>query len=228
MRWLADEFGDAMLLRPIVRPADFIPADNDGSTEAARELFAKVCDRMDVEADRLDLRFDLDEVPPHLSPARLDQLTHQRVSEVVKGRFGQWREGEDRNLVLVAAGLLAQPEVLVAVFAHEVGHEALLGAGRIDRYRRDQEALTDLFAVFAGFGILMANSAHAPLPEGLEGGNAPRFYLREHALSDALAYYASLREERTLPSWAKHLDWPVRIRAMSRLSKLEEAAQGGK
>jgi hypothetical protein len=228
MGWLAEEFGDAMLLRPIVLPADFIPTGYDGTTETARTLFEKVCDRMDVPADRIKLRFDLDEVHPDLSPRQLYHLpSDQHAADLVKGRFGQWHRGDDRSTVMVSAGLLAQPEVLVAVFAHEVGHEALLGAGRIGPDRPDQEQLTDLFAVFAGFGILMVNAAHAPVPDGHHGHQLPRFYLRENALTDALAYYALLRKERALPSWAKQLDWPIRIRAMSRLTKLEEAAQAG-
>ena len=188
MGWLLEEFGDDVLLRPIVRPADFVPADYDGTIEAARALFGKVCERMELPAEHFELRFD------------------------------QGGRGGDRTVV-VPAGLLAEPEALTVLFAQKAGREVLLGSGRIRPDRRGRE-LTDLFAVFTGFGILMANVSHTPLPED----HRIRFYLREVALTDALAYYALLREERALPSWQQHLDWPVRIRTMSRLSKLEEAA----
>lgn len=189
MTWLVAKLGDDLLLQPIVRPAD-LTADYEATAETARELFAEVCDRLELPTDHFELRF--------------------------KSRH----RGDDRT-VAVSDALLAEPEALVAVFAQKVGREVLLGKGLIRPDRRGRE-LTDLFAVFAGFGIVMANVAHTPLPNG------HRFYLREKALTDALAYYAHLREERTLPSWQQQLDWPARIRTMSRLSVLEEAAQGGK
>lgn len=225
MDWLLEEFGLELLNQPILQPADLIPAGYDAGTEAGRALFAKVCERMAIDVPSVELRFDLNEVSDQL-PEDLP-LADQHLHELVQGQFGLWRQGTDRNLIRVSASLLEQPEVLVAVLAHEVGHEVLLGSGRIAIYRVDQEALIDLFAVFTGFGIFMANAAHASIPDGEEDRQVPRFYLREHALSDSLAYYALLRSERALPSWHQQLDWPVRIRTVSRLHKLKEAAQTG-
>ena len=228
MSWLLEEFGPDFLNQPILRPSELIPAGYDGSTDAARALFAQVCDRMGVDVESVELRFDLNEVSEQLPADLLEQRpTDQHLHDLVQGQFGLWRRSADSNLIRVSASLLDQPEVLVAVLAHEVGHEVLLGAGRIVTYRTDQEALIDLFAVFAGFGIFMANAAHTSIPDGHEGRQVARFYLREHALSDSLAYYALLRSELSLPSWQQQLDWSVRIRTISRLHKLKEAAQAG-
>ncbi|MEV8375376.1 hypothetical protein AB0P21_21760 [Kribbella sp. NPDC056861] len=226
MGWLLEEFGPDLLNQPILQPADLIPAGYDGSADAARALFAQVCARMAVDAETIDLRFDLNELSEQLPADLLEQgPTDQHLHELVQGQFGLWRRSADRNLIRVSASLLEQPEVLVAVLAHEVGHEVLLGSGRLATYRIDQEALIDLFAVYAGFGIFMANAAHHSIPDGDEGRRVARFYLREHALSDSLAYYALLRSERALPAWQQQLDWSVRIRTISRLHKLKEAAQ---
>lgn len=225
MDWLLEEFGPELLNQPILQPADVIPADYDASAESGQVLFARVCERMAIDVSSVDLRFDLNEVSEQL-PDDLP-LTDQHLHELVQGQFGLWHRGPERNLIRVSASLLEQPEVLVAVLAHEVGHEVLLGSGKIATYRTDQEALIDLFAVFAGFGIFMANAAHTSIPDGDESRQVARFYLREHALSDSLAYYALLRSERALPHWHQQLDWPVRIRTVSRLHKLKEAAQTG-
>jgi hypothetical protein len=226
MGWLLEEFGPDLLNQPILQPAELIPTGYDGSDRAGRALFALVCDRMGVDPASVELRFDLDEVTDQLTPDLLERrLTDQHLHELVQGQFGLWHRGTDRNLIRVSPSLLEQPGVLVGVLAHEVGHEVLLGSGKLATYRVDQEALIDLFAVFAGFGIFMANAAHTWIPDGNEGRQVSRFYLREHALSDSLAYYALLRGERSLPSWQQELDWPVRIRTISRLHKLKEAAQ---
>ncbi|WBQ06878.1 hypothetical protein [Kribbella sp. CA-293567] len=226
MGWLLDEFGPELLNRPILQPAELIPAGYDGTTDAARALFVRVCERMAVDAETIELRFDLNELSEQLPADLLEQRpTDQHLHDLVQGQFGLWRRTADRNLIRVSASLLEQPEVLVAVLAHEVGHEVLLGSGRLATYRIDQEALIDLFTVFAGFGIFMANAAHHSIPDGDEGRRVARFYLREHALSDSLAYYAWLREEVSLPAWQQQLDWSVRIRTISRLHKLKEAAQ---
>jgi len=232
MDWLLEEFGPELLAQPILQPAELIPADYDRSTDAGQALFARVCERMAIDPSSVDIRFDLTELSEQLPADLLEQRpTDAYLHELVQGQFGLWRRGTDRNLIRVSASLLDEPEVLVAVLAHEVGHEALQGSGRLATYRVDQEALIDLFAVFAGFGIFMANAAHTSIPDGSDGSDGSearqvaRFYLREHALSDSLAYYALLRSERALPSWHQDLDWPVRIRTISRLHKLKEAAQ---
>jgi hypothetical protein len=72
---------------------------------------------------------------------------------VTRMRFGIWARGDGRNFISLSAKLLGEPAVLVAILAHEIGHELLIGAGRISSDQPDQESLTDLLAVFHGFGI---------------------------------------------------------------------------
>jgi hypothetical protein len=107
---------------------------------------------------------------------------------------------------------MADPVALVAVFAHEAGHELLLGARRVEVTRPDQEPLTDLLTVFYGLGIFTANASFEVRRHPSGRGKQPlaRGYLREDALAEAMAYYARLRGERH-PAWRKHLDRPVRV-----------------
>jgi hypothetical protein len=124
MEWLIGEFGRDVLVRPIVVPADVIPAGYDGSVETARMLCELIARRMDVPPERIDLTFDLttDGSPRGAGKGPL---------RIIRERSGEWARGEQRNRIRLAPELMADPVALVAVFAHEVGHELLLGARRV-------------------------------------------------------------------------------------------------
>jgi hypothetical protein len=210
MDWLIAEFGRDVLLRPIVLPADVIPAGYDGSAAAATELCGRIDDRMDLRPGQCGLSFELDGV----------RRAVNRM--VVKEQSGRWIRGDGQNQIQLAPSLAADPVALTAIYAHEVGHELLLGSGRITQARRpDHESLTDLITVFYGLGIFTANAAYERRPRPNGRGKQPlaRGYLREAALSEALAYYAKLRGERH-PDWDRYLDPPVRRGMRNQLAVL--------
>ncbi|GAA3549516.1 hypothetical protein [Kribbella ginsengisoli] len=224
MEWFVEQFGSDVFNRPIVRPSVFIPAGYDGSRAAAYRLFEKVRERMGVPAGRLVVRFDLDDI----DPAAIRTRAQRELAGATRLRFGLWVPGRNRNTIFTSARLLGEPSVLVANFAHEIGHELLIGEGRIAADRPDQESLTDLLAVFQGFGIFLANASFGRLPGGDRNATMAMFYLRERALTDALAYYAFRRGTRGLPPWQDELDRPVRSGLVIRLKQLQDAAQPGK
>jgi len=205
MEWLIGEFGRDVLLRPIVVPTEVIPAGYDGSVLEARSLCERIARRMDVPPERIDLTFDLTTEGPKRDAGK----GRLRIS---RERSGEWARGEERNRIRLAPELMADPVALVAVFAHEVGHELLLGGRRVAVTRPDQEPLTDLLTVFYGLGIFTANASFEVRPHPSGRGKQPlaRGYLREDALAQSMAYYAQLRGERH-PAWRKHLDRPVRV-----------------
>lgn len=115
-------------------------------------------------------------------------------------------------------GLIADPPALVATFAHELGHYLLATARHSFPGGEDMhELLTDLTAVFMGFGIFLANSARHYSAQQLEGGHMWRSghqgYLSERALVTALVLSELLagrvpRDARTFlkPYLAQDLD----------------------
>ncbi|MFI5732126.1 hypothetical protein ACIA49_18525 [Kribbella sp. NPDC051587] len=200
MDWLSSEFGEDVVRRPIVLPSDLVPAGYDGSVAAAEAVCARVADLMGLAPGQCALSFGL-----------ADGVRRQRVG-TVKEATGRWVRAEAGNEIHLAPSLATDPVALVAIYAHEVGHELLLGAGRITfAHRPDHESLTDLLTVFYGLGIFTANAAYERRPRPNGRGKQPlaRGYLRETALAEALAYYAWLRDERH-PVWDRHLDPPVR------------------
>ena len=101
---------------------------------------------------------------------------------------------------------------LVGYLAHELAHQRLLGEHRYSADRYDNELLTDLTAVFHGFGVFLANNPaqidwriaslarHAAAPAGIPLRTDVR--VRD-------GHIAWVRDERR-PAWAKHLRWTPR------------------
>jgi hypothetical protein len=136
--------------------------------------------------------------------------------------------GHEGTAVMLSANTLADPSAVVAATAHELGHEVLWGYHLIDRNRPDAEALTDLFAVFHGFGIFLANQAVERIP-GRRSALQTLGYLGERGASDALAAYTFRRHllwpESILPVMPTELDRAVRIRTFARLASLVKDAE---
>ena len=213
MRRLLEQFGREPLERPIVRPADLL-LGFDGTEAATRSLFTTVCRRMDVPVDRIEFR---------LGPLRPNPKTPTGPLDTPRGGpVGRWFRDNGRGVVTVVPSLMDDPDWLVSVLAHELGHELLIGSGRVEPSRPDLECLTDLLTVFYGFGIFAANASIA-LPAHVSGrGKAPvaRGYLRQEALALALAHYCVLRGERRHPAWKADLDFLVRARMVGRVHQL--------
>src|SRR5262249_29761034 len=142
---------------------------------------------------------------------------------------GTWSEGADvwqKDLIRLGKSILDRPADLIGVMAHELSHQRLLGEGRINADCFDNELLTDLTAVFHGFGVFLANNprkstgrlAHWPgtklyMPE----------YLSEPMLGYAMAHIAWFRDEAK-PSWSKALRWAPRAVFKEGLRYLQETA----
>ena len=96
--------------------------------------------------------------------------------------------------------------------AHELAHQRLLGEHRYSADRYDNELLTDLTAVFHGFGVFLANNPRKSTGE-LRRWPGTRLhrpeYLSEPMFGYAMAHIAWVRDERR-PAWAKHLRWTPR------------------
>ncbi|WUJ72235.1 hypothetical protein OG809_02995 [Kribbella soli] len=139
------------------------------------------------------------------------------------------RSGDlDGTAVMLSADVLADPSAVVAATAHELGHEVLWGYHLIDRQRPDAEAVTDLFAIFHGFGIFLANQAVERVP-GRRSALQTLGYLGERGASEALAAYCLRRHElwpvSILPVMPTELDRSVRMRTFARLAAMVKDAE---
>jgi hypothetical protein len=136
----------------LVLPAPgFFVYDHETGHALAERLFRQVEDYCDLPGSRLRL------TPEQFVPDEGDALLFGRVQH---GRhaMGTYSPGEIRHL----PALIREPLVLIGTFAHELGHH-LLHAGAstpppIDG-ADEEEFLTDLAAVYLGFGVFLANQA---------------------------------------------------------------------
>ena len=200
--WIAQQFGIERLRDELVLPNDdFIPDQYKGTEDDVRRLFKQVCEYMGVDPDRVDLRFY--------------KVGDRRALTPLDGwawTVGLYQERDGRAVIQVEESQFGEPLSLVATFAHELAHVLLLGEHHLKGDEEDGERVTDLLAVFLGYGVFMANSASpANVFLGLlEGRESSRVgYLNDNELAYALAIVAWLHYEDK-PAWANLLRPNVR------------------
>ena len=196
--WLLGQFGRERLLNAemLVPARTFFPDHYDNSEAAARALFDRTCAFMGVKPADVELVF----YQPTHRPGFARSLLRKSLPWV-----GQWVPREGNNLVRVDVKLLPLPELLLAVYAHELSHQLLLGSKRICAEDRDHELVTDLATVLFGLGVFNANNSFMDHDRvNRRGDEIERIgYLTPTIWAYALALCAWLRAEQR-PAWG---DW---------------------
>lgn len=126
--------------------------------------------------------------------------------------------------VLLRSDLLADPLRLLATLSHELSHELLSRPAPAWSTGPLEEPLTDLCALFHGFGVVLVNAAVDETTLDDEWVHTSG-YLGEHAVAEALALYRLrqhqlLRDGPLLPPWHLALDPEPRVRFTNRLHEL--------
>lgn len=140
-------------IQPLVTPtADFFPQTGlEGHAKAERFL--------DIVKEQMGLAH---------WPCKLQQLEEEIDVKVSETAFIQGAPQGPAGLFGAASGdiiigyqpkLLKQPVNLIATLAHECSHYYLHGTQEALPEGIEEELLTDLTAVFFGFGVFLANSA---------------------------------------------------------------------
>lgn len=206
LAWLAVHFADESPAKhELVLPTpDHFPDHYDGTASAANAMFIRVCQRMGVDPDLVQL--SVMDINPHLGFVT-------ETGDPAPGAAGLYEAPDDdadnaRCTITITADELSHPMALVGTMAHELAHQRLLGGGMIDPDRFDHELLTDLTAVWCGFGIFLANTPRGDwraLYSHWPGTNLLRpEYMNPPMYAYALARIAHLRGEAR-PAWARHL-----------------------
>lgn len=207
LQWLTRQFGLHIFLeRPVILPTDqFFPDPYDGSPKAVKRMFRRVCSYMQVDPDDVEIKLYTDQTPG--SVVAIDP-TRGYAAGTWEGGEGPWQKG----VIRIERTALDRPADLIGTMAHELAHQRLLGEGRFDRDAFDNELITDLTAVYHGFGVFLANNPRKSTGELLTwpGTNLRRpEYLSEPMLGYALALIAWFRDEDN-PAWVKALRWAPR------------------
>jgi tetratricopeptide (TPR) repeat protein len=202
--WLLGQFGRERLKNAsmVVPARQFFPDRYDNSERAARALFDRTCAFMGIDPAGVELVF----YQPTHRPGFARSLVRSHL-----GWAGQFKLREGSNVVEVNVTYLPLPESLLAVFAHELSHQILLGSKRICAEDQDHELVTDLATVFFGLGIFNANESFTDhFRVNRRGDEILRTgYLTPRIWGYALALCAWLRNEKK-PAWAGWLRPAIR------------------
>jgi len=211
MRWFTAQFGDGPLTRPVVLPTrEFFPPPFSGSDEDVRAAVRRVAGYMGADVTAITVAFTSDLADEQ------ERMRLLPVSRQARGAAGLYQQHDGRGVLTFDRSNVADPAVLLAVIAHELGHARLVGEHRISADRKDQEPLTDLLTVYLGMGIFTANAAFdfsrtGPPAARVGGWRTNRLgYLTEQMFGYGLACYARLRGEPK-PAWARYLDTNPRV-----------------
>jgi hypothetical protein len=104
--------------------------------------------------------------------------------------------------ITYAAKLLQNPQSFIATMAHELAHHLLdTGAAEPPPIDQDEdEHLTDLTAVYLGFGVFLANSAFNMQTEANGWSYSRQGYLPEQDLVFALAIFLKVKQLDPAPA----------------------------
>ena len=199
LRWLLAEFGGDALNGEVLLPESVFPPGSFSGTEAGlRPLLQRLCTRVGVDIDAIQVDLSDDPDIPDLGPS-------SPIVSQFSGAAGHFQWDGGVPVVALRRHQLRDPVALAATLAHELAHVRLLTERRVDRTRKDHEQLTDLATVFFGLGVFTANAAFDFSKSQYAWQTSRLGYLGEELFGYSLACYAHLRGEKD-PSWARALD----------------------
>lgn len=152
LQWLSEQFGrDIFTRRAMILPTkEFFPEPVDGSEASIRNLLDQVCRFMDVDPKRVALEL--------FTNTNQLWLVNESGKYLPNGAAGLYDEQMGSTIIHIETSELMNLSGLVGTMAHELSHLRLMGERRVHGDEYDNELLTDLTAVFHGFGIFMGNS----------------------------------------------------------------------
>jgi len=220
--WLIRRFGGSeglthsKLILP--RPGFFV-TDRETGHAFAQRIFDQTRDYCGMSDWEVDLVADDNPLAAQAAPS-LAMVAAQKHALATFGVAG------NRIVISYVPALLKRPDQLIATFAHELAHYLLATTKEAPPCEEDEkEFLTDLAAVYLGFGVFLANARfqHESYVDGpLQGWRIARTgYLPEADLVFALALFLQVKGLDPMPAFEclkPHLATMLK-RAMSELSR---------
>jgi hypothetical protein len=192
--WLVRQFGGsegltyAKLILP--RPGFFV-TDGEVGHAFAQRIFNQTKTYCGMSNWEVDLVADDNPLAEDAAPSLVAVASQKHAL----GTFGV---AGNRIVISYVPALLKRPDNLIATFAHELAHYLLAAAGSEPPCEADErEFLTDLTAIYLGFGVFLANARfqHEAYVDGpLQGWRIARAgYLPEADLIFALALFLHVK-----------------------------------
>jgi hypothetical protein len=199
--WCVSRFGELPLHGRVVEPAELLPGTYTGTEQHVLRVVEGVRAHLGISADRFAVEVAVDpDAPGDMGILPVYPVRFTTVA-------GHYQQRGGKGYIRIDPLQVQEPMRLVAVVAHELCHELLLGgSGVADANGADHEPLTDLLTVYTGLGIFGANAAFEFAAFNAGGWRTRSLgYMNESMFGYALACYAWLRGESD-PAWARFLD----------------------
>ncbi len=218
LEWLRTEFGEEHFLeiRTVKPTEEFFERTFDGTEKDAEFILERTMELMAIKDVDIKLEFFTDGFFES-SDGNILTTPAEGVGGRWKSAAGTYRRSESETIISIEKQQLKHPVSLIATISHELAHQILLGENRIEE---NDEFLTDLTAIFYGFGIFIGNSRFQFRSEGFGWESSGQGYLPEQITAYAMARLSKERNEET--EYKQYLDRSVKKHFEQSLNWLNE------
>ena len=194
LNWLCNSFGEehVMTIKTVTPTKNFYNRVFDGTENDAEFILKRTMELMSIHDVEIQLSYFSDS--PTLASDGSILSTPADMYGSWESASGTYQQRGDEIIISVERGQLSDPISLIATISHELAHQILLGENRIEE---NDEFLTDLTAIFYGFGIFLGNSRFN-MSSNIEGWQSRgQGYLPEQIIAYAMAWLSFKRNENT-------------------------------
>lgn len=155
--WFIEVFGfDHLERSPFLLPTlETFPYNNLTEPTQFEALFQQICTIWKVNPNEITVKI-FDDI-------KSKQWTTWVLPESFNDAAGFFMQieplKEKKYEVQIAKSNYDNPQLLINILAHEIGHVKLIGGGYMNSTDADLEPFTDLATIFFGFGLILANSS---------------------------------------------------------------------
>lgn len=220
LAWMRFQFG-RLEVPSMLAPSKIRLPSYSSLEDLGQAMLRFVSKQMDIDPDTVDLHF--------FEEGNLDNHLHTNIQSEEGYNLGEYHHRNNltgKFDIAINLESLKSPEQGIATFAHELAHLKLIGEGRISGEEETNELLTDLTAVYFGFGVFMVNTAFQRKTwsngEAWEGWSISKSgYLPVEMINYALAFQSFLMDQLA-PDWLQDLSRANRRMVKESLLFLQE------
>lgn len=195
--WMLQSFGEKHFyaIKTVTPTTAYYPKKDSDSYKYAENVLGITMSLMAInENTKVYLEFFSQEFFEDNNSTQLDK--GDNLNGYWAEASGTYQRRDEKVVIRINENLLDDPISLISTMAHELAHEILLGENRINE---NDEYLTDLLAIFYGFGIFLGNSKfnYNTASDGFTSSwsMSSKGYLPEQIIAYATAKLSILRKE---------------------------------
>jgi tetratricopeptide (TPR) repeat protein len=154
--WFVEAFGlQGLKEGPFILPTkENFPYSDLKDPDQFQKLYEHLCRYWDLDPNEIILKFFDDFKSKQWS----SYSPHEKINEPAGFYYQAYTTDEKRFNIHLAKSNLENPQLLIAVMAHELAHVKLLVGNIIRSNDPDMEPMTDLACIYFGFWLFVANT----------------------------------------------------------------------